>query len=200
MTVPIHFVNEEGKTEFHTNVGDTSIANGVNWSVTVHEMPDWAASSVEFHTTQNLKVLDIQEWAEAIVVQNGSRALVVNGLNIAPGGTLDMKDNDLVVHAAPGTRDDVFAVLYAWIVEAYSNGTWLGTGLTSTVARDNTTRDTGLGVAKNAELAYTTFTTQAINSDSILVKYTYYEDIELDGDVDANDEATFMSNYGKTGL
>jgi hypothetical protein len=130
------------------------------------------------------------------MMQHGSRALVVNTLGIASGGTLDMRDNDLIVQAAPGTREAVFAQLYALLVTGFNGGTWDGTGLTSTVARDNVNFDTALGIAKNSDFQYSTFTGQGVNSDSILVKFTYYGDADVDGDVDVDDQTLLGNNYG----
>lgn len=199
-SVAVSYYNDEGTTQVAVDAGVAATQVGqtrtANWSLYARK-PGAAASALEFQSTQNLAAVNISAGASVSMAANGSRALVVNGLSVATGGTLDMKDNDLIVHATSATRDAVYADLYDWIVSGFNGGAWNGSGLTSTVARDNTNGDTALGIAKNVDLNYTTFANQAVNSDSILIKYTYYCDFDLDGDVDGDDEAALVSGFGK---
>jgi hypothetical protein len=55
-----------------------------------------------------------------------------------------------------------------------------------------------LSVFDNASLGYTSFSGQAVTADSILLKYTYYGDIDANGQVDADDLTVFASNFGRT--
>ena len=43
------------------------------------------------------------------------------------------------------------------------------------------------------------FSGQTVDATSALVKFTYYGDLDLDGDVDMTDANTLESNFGKTG-
>jgi hypothetical protein len=43
---------------------------------------------------------------------------------------------------------------------------------------------------------FETFSGQAVGENSILIKYTYWGDIGLDGDVDADDLSVFVKTLG----
>ena len=44
----------------------------------------------------------------------------------------------------------------------------------------------------------TSFGGQAVTADSILLRYTYYGDVDQNGQVDADDLTVFASNFGRT--
>ena len=46
-------------------------------------------------------------------------------------------------------------------------------------------------------LAFPDFSGQTVNADSILLKYTYYGDIDVNGQVDADDLTVFANNFGR---
>ena len=140
-TAPIAFINEEGETEFDEIDGAAAVVEAVNWSVSVHAMAGWTASSVEFLKSQNLRSLSIAANASASILELGSRVLNVDSLNIAAGGVLDMMDNDLILRTSAGNKDMVHAAVNRWIVSA-QNGLdsnlitrWDGWGLKSSKAR-----------------------------------------------------------------
>jgi hypothetical protein len=147
-------------------------------------------------TTQNLAALSIAAGTTATMAQHGSRVLVVNSFAVATGGRLDLKDNDMIVHAAPGTLDTAFAAVYGALIRGWAGGMMDGDGMMSSTARDNPNLDTFLGFAKNSILGLTEFAGQAVDSNSILIKYTYFGDVELNGQVNADDLTVFANNFG----
>lgn len=188
-----------------TNATDTR--SRARWSLIAND------ADVEMYETQNLRKLDFTNASTSIVhkVQtsaweliNGERVdknlvLSVNagdtgtGFSISANSRLDLTNNDLIVRATSTTRDSVFDQVYGWIDQGFGNYDWAGNGVTSSTADGNPITDTALGIMKNGDLGYERFSNQYVDSDSIVVKYTYYGDIDLDGDVDGDDFAAYAS-------
>jgi hypothetical protein len=216
-TVAINFVNEEGETEFHTNVGDTAIAGGVKWTVKVHEMPGSPASSVEFHASQNLVALDIAGGAVATVATSTApnyKTLTVGSLAIAENGTLDLTNNGFIIdYAATMSQEDQDlqeAQVRSWIISGRGGvglgyGTWTGWGITSSTAAaanasDPESRSVGYGVNLAMPLgSYTTFMGKTVDQSSLFFRYTITADLTLDGTVNDDDSTVQLAYYGTTG-
>jgi fibronectin-binding autotransporter adhesin len=111
-------------------------------------------------------------------------------------GLLDLTRNDLDISS--GQLSDVTNQLR----EGYNNGTWTGFGgITSSAAAADTTHLTALGVIQNNQGGSPLFslahpfdgTTPGVGD--ILVKYTYYGDTNLDGQVGGSDYSRIDSAY-----
>jgi hypothetical protein len=212
-TAPINYRNEEGKTEFQTNVGDSSVSGSVNWSVAVNEMPGSPASSVEFQTNQNLVSLEIGDGAVATISTSTSsnfKVLTVGSLSIAQDGTLDVTNNGFVVDYASTLTTAEVAELEMMIRDLVLRGrastglnpTWTGTGITSSTAAGASQNSRAVGYAVNGSLPLgqkTTFLGQSVDSSTILVRFTVTCDFNLDGTVNDDDVAIY-STYYKPGL
>ena len=120
-------------------------------------------------------------------------ALRVGTLAVASGGTLDLKNSDLVVHS--GTLTAVQTLVQS----GYNNGNWNGTtGIVSSTAAASPlmalgviTNDNGSGTplyGSGGTIASTFGGIAPVDGDQ-LVKYTYYGDANLDGKVDGSDYA-----------
>jgi hypothetical protein len=100
-----------------------------------------------------------------------------------PNSYWDLTNNDLIVDFASSSpplgdiRDE--------LITGYDGGAWDGPELASSTAAAN--HRTALGYADNGVLHYATFDGQGVNSNDILIKYTYYGDANLDGKVDVAD-------------
>ena len=109
--------------------------------------------------------------------------LVVTGLSIAAGGTLDLADNSMIV------RDGDLSAITALIATGFNGGFWNGAGIVSSTAMGS--RNTALGIELGSDgqggKLFTTFGGQPVSSTDVLVKYTYYGDADLSGVVDAID-------------
>jgi hypothetical protein len=194
-TSTVTYNADAGTTVLATDAGISGTggsANTANWTIN-------ADATVTFNTTQNLAALNVEDAGVVTLAQNGSRVLVVNLFTVAAGGKLDLKDNDMIIHAPTGTSDDVFDDtgdndIYGALKLGWDNGDLDGLGIMSSTSRDNINLDTGLGYLKNSIYSYTSFAGQTVNNDSILIKYTYWGDIDLDGDVDADDLTVFANN------
>jgi T5SS/PEP-CTERM-associated repeat protein len=150
--------------------------------------------------------------AQALAINRGTVAIAPNGnadgasvvstLTIA-GNTdawtakLDLANNDAVVHSTAPNKAADFTRLHNQVKQGFNNGAWSGQGVASATAAANTNADTGLSVVDNALLGNTTFSGQPVTAGSILLKYTYYGDIDANGQVDADDLTVFASNFGR---
>jgi autotransporter-associated beta strand protein len=120
------------------------------------------------------------------IMQNGTDAgtSFVQALNLNAGVVFDLTDNDLIVD-------------YATISpEATIRNTLIDHRLRSSLA-DATH---GLGYGENSGLGYATFSGKTVDATSVLVKFTYLGDADLDGDVDVNDLGRLATNWQTSGV
>jgi hypothetical protein len=183
------FVNDGGKASFNTDSGSITPLN-----VTLN------AGTVVFSATQHLA---------SLIIASGSTAQVTGGGNmnrsmlftptLSDSGTLDVTANDVdLQNGGP----NALATITALVKQGFNNGTWTGTGITSSTAAADTSHLTAIGVILNNQSGmalYTSghqldgFTPTAAND--VLVKYTYYGDANLDGKVDGSDYSLIDNGY-----
>jgi autotransporter-associated beta strand protein len=120
------------------------------------------------------------------IASGRATALKIPSMLIASGGTMDLQDNDLIVGSA--TPPDT---LLGYIRDARNGGAWDGTGLTSSVAKNNPQHNTTLGLLTGAEFTSAggtgTFSGQSYDGSDSLIKYTYYGDSDFNGRVNFDD-------------
>ena len=134
--------------------------------------------------------------------------LSINGGSSSPTATLDITDNNMIVHNGD------LATLTAQAKAAITvNADWTGPGLTSTTARDDSNFVTAVGVIQNddggggGDPLYTSWPSGAdsggavaVVHDDVLIKYTYYGDADLDGTVNSGqDYDLFLAGKGGGG-
>jgi len=190
-------------------------------SILTCEDPDYAdqvtltlkesAARVEIDSTLKVDALVMEEGAAAKLTSGGSKVLYTKTLSIAetegvPTARLDLTDNDLIVDYTGGTQGQPSAQLEAvkrWITAGYASMTWAGNGIVSTTAAAAPITY-GLGYAQNDMFLfgpYEEFDGFDVDLSTILVKFTYNGDVNLDGCVDDND-VTILNLYydgGATG-
>jgi hypothetical protein len=107
-------------------------------------------------------------------------SLAING-----SGTLDLRDSDLILDY---TGASPLASIQTLINTARNGGTWTGSGLTSSAARDNAAHNTTLGAIEAADYpGGSTFDGEPLDATMVLVKYTYYGDTDFNGKVNFDD-------------
>jgi len=157
-------------------------------------------------TVNNVRAAGLTISAGAVTVApNGTSAgtsaigaLTIAGATDAWTAKYDLNDNDAVMQSSTANKAADFARLYNQVKQGFNNGNWQGLGITSASAAANPSADTGLTVVDNAHLGYSNFSGQPVTADSILLKYTYYGDIDQNGQVDADDLTVFAHNFGRT--
>ncbi len=152
-------------------------------------------ANVIFSSTQRLGSLSIGSGGAATLLAGGNKVLVTESLAISGTGRLNLTDNDLIVGTAslPAVR--------ALIQSGYSGGTWNGPGIMS----DTPGADRALGYAAGNDptIAHLggQLAGQPFGPGSVIVKYTYFADGNLDGQVDVVDLgilATHWQGEGRT--
>jgi hypothetical protein len=135
-------------------------------------------------------------------------AFAPTGLIFTAG--LNLTDNDVIMDADNAVdAQAAYSFLYQAAAAGYNGGSWdtspgAGVGLFSDSTALNTTQSaatdplqiTGIGVVLNDghganisgnDPAYTSFDDLTVNANSVLVKFTYYGDTDLDGIVENRD-------------
>ena len=122
---------------------------------------------------------------------------LAGGLSFGPllTGKLDLNDNDLVIQSTAGSKAGVLTQVTNWI----KSGLDTGRGILSTSAGSEASSATALGVMINdngiGAPLYPTFSgLSGLDANTILVKYTWYGDSNLDGSVGRTDY--MMLNVG----
>jgi autotransporter-associated beta strand protein len=120
------------------------------------------------------------------ILSGRATALKIPSVLIAAGGTMDLQDNDLIVASATPPQ-----TLLGYVQQARNGGAWDGTGLTSSIARDNAQHNTTLGLLTGAEFNSVggagTFSGQPYDTSDTLIKYTWYGDTDFNGRVNFDD-------------
>jgi hypothetical protein len=128
-----------------------------------------------------------------------------------PTGTLDLKNNGMVIEFATTTaaRNNETNLLRDWLIEGrggmgVGNGTWDGTGITSSTAEAwnaGQAEQRSIGYVVNADLAalvhgeYTTFLGHTVDSSCTLLRYTVTCDTDLNGTVNEDDITVLGTQY-----
>jgi hypothetical protein len=148
-------------------------------------------------TTNRLKQngLTVGAGSRVTLLPGGAGANVLTPLDLGTTGTLDLADNDLVVKTTAAGKTGAFNALYSRLVAGFAGGAWNGTGVLSSAAQTNP--NTTLSLVDNAVLGFSTFGDEPVDANSLLLKYTYFGDIDQNGQVDADDLTVFANNFGR---
>ncbi len=156
-----------------------------------------SSGAVQFPTSQHLASLTIADGATAVMETDGNNTLYVNTLSIGASGKLDVNDNDLVVNNGD------FSTIQNLVFAGYRDHVdTAATGIVSSTSQA-TGGKTILALFDNALVGRTDWPAgsgQAISSTAVVGKYTYYGDVNLDGQVTGDDYSPVDSNLGATGL
>lgn len=147
-------------------------------------------TTLSFLTSQHLGELNLYSSGKAGLTP-GAGALLRTGSVSLVGGWLDLADGTLVVDATSATRLIVRDTITSLVASGRAGAGWNGPGISSSVAAGNALRHTGLAVALNDDGRGNTILPavhgEPVNTDCVLVKYTFNGDMNLDGQVDAQD-------------
>jgi hypothetical protein len=153
--------------------------------------------SLTSNSSQHLASLILYDGSHARLSANGNRVLSTGSLQIEAGpeplATLDLADNDMIWDY--GLLSPLPTVA-TFIAHAHHGGAWDQKGITSSLA-DNTRY--ALGYGDNDVLHYSSFAGESVDHSSVLVKFTYYGDADLNGKVDINDLGMLASHWQVAG-
>jgi hypothetical protein len=129
---------------------------------------------------------------------NGSNtgASRLSSISLTGNGTVDLNDNDLILDY---TGNSPIGTIRSDLLRGFNSGYWNGAGLTSTAAHNDPDFATALGYSEAGTLGLSTFDGQSVDPTTLLVKYTYYGDTNLDGKVDQTDFQNFLDGLAATG-
>jgi hypothetical protein len=127
------------------------------------------------------------------LTSHADAAASISALSIT-NGALDLNDNDLAIHYATSPA----GTIRSYLTSGFNGGNWNGPGLASLAAHNDANFLTGLGYADNATLGLTSFDGAGVDAHTLIVKYTYYGDSNLDGKVDASDFRMFLDGFAAT--
>jgi hypothetical protein len=151
---------------------------------------------VTFASTQHLASLSLAASTNVTLSAGGNK--VLSAVAVSSAGRLDLKDNKLITRTAVGTWTGSSYSGVTGMIESGINlgGTlWAGSGITTSLGGNGATSFTALGVILNdyASLGqtsgpiYTSFGGESVGVNDVLVKYTYFGDADLNGQVNSND-------------
>ncbi len=176
------------------NYSVTSIANMGTVDVaadTTVGNADAPGSLTAYHLRTN--TLTIAPNSSVAITPNGSSAALstVASLTLAPSAKFDLANNDLIVQATNSTRHDTLQHITSLVLAARDSGPtpWTGFGITSSAAANNpcTTLAVIPNIYPDQNPIFTSFGGLPVDANSILVKYTWFGDANLDGIVNADD-------------
>jgi len=126
--------------------------------------------------------------------------LNTNSLSVdtAGGSKLDLADNAAIVDYSGASP---LATIAGYIKTGYAGGSWTGNGITSSAAAaaSSSAQQTAVGYAEASDLGVSTFWGQSVDPTSVLVRYTYSGDANLDGSVDTIDFNLVASHFSQSG-
>ncbi len=160
------------------------------------------SSALVVSTTQHLAALNLSDSATATIAANGTTVLMTNGLTVDPTAKLDVANNVLVVNysgASPlAAVQSLIKAGQGTVVGGLPQ--WNGAGgITSSTAKSNVY--TSLGVRDMSVPLATEMTPPTsiegvpISANSVVVKYTWYGDLNLDGKVTYDDYSLFIHDF-----
>jgi autotransporter-associated beta strand protein len=141
--------------------------------------------------------LNINSGASIVTAAHASNvsAPVFQVGTLTNSGVLDIKNNSMVI------SNNSIGQINAMLAAGYNGGRWNGTGgaIESSTAAANTTHLTAVG----SMTGVTSFGGLTVSSSAVELKYTYYGDANLDGQVNSADytliDAGFLSRGALTG-
>ena len=160
--------------------------------------------------------LTINSMATAhLTTGTGAGPVVVPSLSIAggasPTGTLDIGSSKMVINNPDfATAQAAYSTAHAQVANAFDGFAWDLPGITSSQAQADINGPgipTAVGIVLNNDTAggnlfygdgtggFPQFAGTSVDSNSILLKYTYLGDSNLDGMVDAGDFNLFQAGY-----
>jgi autotransporter-associated beta strand protein len=188
----------EGQVLMNSDAGSSAVRN-----LTIA-----ANSDLIFGSIQHLAALSIGAAGKVRMTAGGTKSIVTGALSIAgdaaPTGALDIAEGALVLDYAAAGPNPQAAIRQHILVGRGGAGlgaTWTGKGITSSAAADAVAvepESVSLAYAVNGDLPLgpiAVFGGEAVDSSSVLVRYTRTGDANLDGVVNDDDVTIVGAAY-----
>jgi hypothetical protein len=179
---------------------DGPAAYNVAGNLLNHRLHVTGGATATLGASQDLKELRIDA-ADVTLTTGGSKVIATADLEIANGGRLDLRDNDLLLDPpAGGDGAAALADVYAYISSAYNWSAWDQGGLATSMPDATQRGVTTLAFAPASAVLFiegsetALWNGRTVTADAVLIKYTYAGDLNLDGLVDGADYGT-IDNY-----
>jgi hypothetical protein len=143
---------------------------------------------IVFGGSAALATLDVGAAAVAVIVSGGDKVLSVSRLNIAPGGALDLKDNDLMVDYDAGHSP--IGKIRQHVIDGIHH------------RAGGILADEGgkvLAIVENTWLARSEWNGVPVDNSTVLGVHTWFGDANLDGEVTTDDYAAIDAALGTAG-
>jgi hypothetical protein len=178
-----------GSVNLNSDAGSSSVAN-LALSISNN-------GSVLINSAQHLASLSLASNAYGAMLTRG-QYILAHALSLTGIATLDLGENDLIDDYSGASP---LASIQTAIASGYNQGRWNNSGLTSSAAA--THAGTALGFAEASDVLglsgsnTASFDGQTVDASTVLIKYTWIGDANLDGVVNTQDLAR-MSSTGTT--
>jgi fibronectin-binding autotransporter adhesin len=134
--------------------------------------------------------LTINNGAYVRIAPSGTSTSALTSLTMGATANLDIGDNDVVINnPTPVAAASSLAAVAASVNAGFA-------GSDGIVTNTFTTSLETVGFGLNDFLSFGSFGGVTVNSDSVLIKYTYFGDSNLDGFVTDDDLGYFLAGYG----
>jgi hypothetical protein len=180
-----------------TNAGTLSVTGTAQSVGNISGAGSTTVSGAGTSATPTLIAKDIDQTALTInngayvrIAASGTSTSVLTSLTLGTTANLNISDNDVIVNNANATAA---ASSLAAVAARVNAGFASGNGI---VTNTFTTNLETVGFALNDFLGFSTFNGATVNSNSVLIKYTYFGDSNLDGFVTDDDLGYFLAGYG----
>jgi subtilisin-like proprotein convertase family protein len=156
------------------------------------------AGGVTFPASQHFQSLTVANGASATLAAGGSRTLYTKSLTIGATGKLDLKDNDLLLDYTGSTpigswTGSGYTGVLGLVQSGRNGGGWAGNGIVTSQTQATTSNLTTLATAEGAQVfglgAGQThlYGTETVDDTTVIIKYTYGGDANLDGKINVDD-------------
>ncbi len=185
------FTNTAGVATFTSDAG----SDGKNLVV------DANGGTVVFDSTQHLQMFRIHAGSAASVTPGSRKIINTNNIPVdggsAPVARLDLASSALVIDYSGASP---VSTVFDQIRTAWSGGFWNANGIASSTA-DRNVHTLGYGEAASVFSSFpASFCGESIDSTTVLAKYTYFGDANLDGQVDITDLGRLATAWQTAGL
>lgn len=150
-----------------------------------------APTTLLLPATQHLGAVSIGDGTSVTLASSpapAGKTLFCTSLTIAGSGRFDLANNALQLTYAAGA--DPIASIRSYLTNGFDNGTWNGTGIITSAG--NPTHVLGFGDSADGVIS-------GLPANTLLVRFTRFGDVNLDGQVGFPDLIAVARNYGKTG-